>query len=186
MSTQRLIEDSVKHIQDVYTYDVNISKIAVKNIEDLFETVVKINKQYSLSTVSEANKANMEEKRLQELKKSSKISSLSDENYTALLSLDEKQLDELKTFLISTTNKISDEVTIRENRPEDIVLAQGVITTKFTNSRFPKNVKELGMAIEYSQVKPNFFIDYSKTEELKEEAKKAVKPVIIKKDQIIA
>ncbi len=73
ISTQRLIEDSVKHIQDVYTYDVNISKIAVKNIEDLFETVVKINKQYSVSTISEANKANMEEKRLQELKKSSKI-----------------------------------------------------------------------------------------------------------------
>jgi len=185
ISTQRLIEDSVKHIQDVYTYDVNISKIAVKNIEDLFETVVKINKQYSVSTISEANKANMEEKRLQELKKSSKISNLSDENYTALLSLDENQLDELKTFLISTTNKISDEVTIRENRPEDIVLAQGVITTKFNNSRFPKNVKELGMAIEYSQVKPNYFIDYNKTEELKEEAKKAVKPVIIKKDQII-
>ena len=66
-----------------------------------------------------------------------------------------------------------------------MVLAQRVITTKFNNSTFPKDVIELGMAIGNAQIKPNFFIDYEKTDALKEEAKKAVKPVIIKKDQII-
>ncbi|GAA0122194.1 MAG: HDIG domain-containing protein [Clostridium argentinense] len=184
VSTDRLIEEAIKHVQDVYTYDVNASKTATKNIEGLFEEVAKVNSKYPQNKTSDNSKDNME-KKIDDLKDSLKNSNLSDENYMTLLSLNEKELDELKAFLINTINKVFDETTIYENKPQGVVLAQRVITTKFNNSTFPKDVIELGMAIGNAQIKPNFFIDYEKTDALKEEAKKAVKPVIIKKDQII-
>lgn len=180
MATDKAIEDAVKHVQDVYDFDGEVSKTTTNNINQLFEEVKKLNKQYANS-----NGDDIAQKKIQEIKKTCKISNLSDENYLTLISLNEKELDELRSFLVSTMDKLYDETNIHENKPQDIVLAQGMITTLFNNSRFSKNVKDLGMAIGYSQVKPNRYINYEKTEQLKEEAKKSVKPVIIKKDQLI-
>lgn len=180
-ATEQAKDEAIKHIADVYSYNSEVSVTAIKTIEEFFNTVISINKKYENSTSQEEEK----QKNIEELKKSSKIANLSDEAYNTLAVSDVKDLEELKTFMLNSMEKLFDEVEIHEDKPEEIVLAQGIITTLFNNSRFSKNLKDVGMAVGYSQVKPSFFVDYEKTQKQKDEAKKAVKPVIIKKDQII-
>lgn len=181
-ATEQARQEAVKHITDVYSYNGEVSVSAVKTIEEFFDTVIAINKKYETQSEKDGE---VQKKKIDELKKQSKIANLSDETYETLVATDTKELEELKTFMINTIQKLFDEVKIREDTPQDLVLAQGMITTLLNNSRFSKNLKDVGMAIGYSQVKPNWFVDYEKTQEQKEQAEKAVKPVVIKKDQII-
>ena len=78
-----------------------------------------------------------------------------------------------------------DLTTINENKPEEIIMAKGIIATAFNNSNFSKDTREIGRAIANVEVRPNSIYDKEETELLREEARKSVKPVMIKKDQII-
>ncbi|MEG0772395.1 HDIG domain-containing metalloprotein [Clostridium sp.] len=187
ITTQKSIEEALRHVQDMYSYDGNVKKNALQSIESLFQIVIKVNKETVQIATQEQEKTS-EELQIEKVKKvmeQSPISNLSVENYNILVNLDDKQLDELSKFILDSVNEFFDTTVIYENKPQDIVLAQGVITATFNNSSFSKNIKDLGMAIGYTQVKPNYFIDHKKTEELRQEVTKNVKPVIIKKDQTI-
>lgn len=187
ITTQKNIEQALKHVQDMYSYDANVKKNAIQNIEGLFNTVKKVNKEIQPNTTNgeEGSSEKLQEERSKSLREQSPIGNLSLENYNILVSLDDKQLDSLSKFLTETIGKLFDTTVIYENKPQDMAVAQGVITTTFNNSAYSKSIKDLGMAIGYTQVKPNYFIDHEKTEELRQEASKGVKPVIIKKDQTI-
>lgn len=182
LATESEKEEAIKHVPDVYSYNGEVSQNAIKNIEEFFKDAIEVTGKYE--NVS-AQDTKAEERKIGELKKVLKISNLSEENYQAIAKATVKELEELRSFTTNTMTKLFDEMKIHEDKPQDIVLAQGMITTIFNNSRFSKNLKDIGMNVGYSQVKPNYFIDYDKTQEQKEEAKKKVKPVIIKKDQII-
>lgn len=186
ITTQKNIEQALRHVQDMYSYDANVKKIAIKNIEGLFDTVKKVNKEVLPSiNQQEGSPEKLQEEKSKALREQSPIGNLSLENYTILVSLEDKDLDSLKKFLVDTMGKFFDSTAIYENKPQDIAVAQGTITTTFNNSTYSKSIKDLGMAIGYTQVKPNYFIDHEKTEQLRQEASKDVKPVIIKKDQNI-
>lgn len=187
ITTQKNIEEALKHVQEMYSYDANVKKSAVQNIQGLFDTVKKINKEVipSVTEQVQSSPEKLLEEKIKRVKEQAPINNLSIENYSALVSLNENQLEELNRFLIENINKLFETTQIYENKSQDIVLAQGVITTLFNNTSYSRNIKELGMAIGYTQVKPNYFIDHAKTEELRQEATKNVKPVIIKKDQNI-
>jgi cyclic-di-AMP phosphodiesterase PgpH len=187
ITTQKNIEQSLKHVQDMYSYDPNVKKNAIQSIEALFQLTKQVDKEVNLinSQNQEDSLEKIQEEKVKKIIEQSPISNLSVENYNILVSLNEKQLNDLSKFIIDSMNNIFDTTVIYENKPQDIVLAQGVVTTTFNNSSFSKNIKDLGMAIGYTQIKPNYFIDHEKTEELRQEATKSVKPVIIKKDQTI-
>jgi putative nucleotidyltransferase with HDIG domain len=187
ITTQKNIDQALKHVQDMYSYNPAIKKTSVQNIQGLFDVVKKINKEVVPSVVGgeSTSPEKLQEEKLKRLKEQSPIGNLSVENYNIILTMNDNQLEELNKFLIETINKLFDNTIIYENKPQDVVLAQGVITTAFNNSSYSKAIKDLGAAIGYTQVKPNYFIDHEKTEQLRQDVIKNITPVIIKKDQII-
>lgn len=193
VATQRSIEEELKHVQETYTYDANIRKGALENINKLFELVKKINSEnppYNPSSEDDNEKIKSEQEKingikLKKLKEESVIKNLSTENYVLLLSLNDTQLNSLNEEIVDCMNNLYDTTPIYENKPQDIVSAQGYITAVFNNTSYAKNVKDLAMAIGYSQTKATYFVDHEKTEEARQNITKNVKPVIYKKDQTI-
>lgn len=193
VATQKSIEEELKHVQETYTYDANIRKGALENINKLFELVKKINSEnppYNPSSEDDNEKIKSEQEKingikLKKLKEESVIKNLSTENYVLLLSLNDTQLNSLNEEIVECMNNLYDTTPIYENKPQDIVSAQGYITAVFNNTSYAKNVKDLAMAIGYSQTKATYFVDHEKTEEARQNITKNVIPVIYKKDQTI-
>ncbi len=193
VATQKSIEEELKHVQETYTYDANIRKGALDNINKLFELVKKINSEnppYNPSSEDDNEKIKSEQEKingikLKKLKEESVIKNLSTENYGLLLSLNETGLNSLNEEIVDCMNNLYDTTPIYENKPQDIVSAQGYITAFFNNTSYAKNVKDLAMAIGYSQTKATYFVDHEKTEEARQNITKNVTPVIYKKDQTI-
>lgn len=193
VATQKSIEEELKHVQETYTYDANIRKGALDNINKLFELVKKINSEnppYNPSSEDDNEKIKSEQEKingikLKKLKEESVIKNLSTENYGLLLSLNDTGLNSLNEEIVECMNNLYDTTPIYENKPQDIVSAQGYITAFFNNTSYAKNVKDLAMAIGYSQTKATYFVDHEKTEEARQNITKNVTPVIYKKDQTI-
>ncbi len=99
VATQKSIEEELKHVQETYTYDANIRKGALDNINKLFELVKKINSEnppYNPSSEDDNEKIKSEQEKingikLKKLKEESVIKNLSTENYRLLLSLNETE-----------------------------------------------------------------------------------------------
>ncbi|WP_346867932.1 MULTISPECIES: HDIG domain-containing metalloprotein [unclassified Clostridium] len=193
VATQKSIEEELKHVQETYTYDANIRKGALDNINKLFELVKKINSEnppYNPSSEDDDEKIKSEQDKingikLKKLKEESVIKNLSTENYGLLLSLNDTGLNSLNEEIVECMNNLYDTTPIYENKPQDIVSAQGYITAFFNNTSYAKNIKDLAMAIGYSQTKATYFVDHEKTEEARQNITKNVTPVIYKKDQTI-
>lgn len=177
--------DRIRAIKEVKrkTIKVPVNEKAIENIDKLFSTVHKLN----AATNNEHSTRNLalEKEKITLLKKNNPISDFTYENYQFLINLELKEANELEKFIKSTMTTLYDLTTINENKPEEIVMAKGIITTAFNNSNFSKNIREIGMAIANVEVYPNTIYDKAGTDVLIKEAGKNVKPVIIKKDQII-
>ncbi|MBU3073026.1 HD family phosphohydrolase [Clostridium estertheticum] len=172
------------------TIKVPVNEKAIENIDKLFSTVSKlnaadVNKAGSVNNEDLDGKAALEKEKITSLKKSNPISNFTYENYQFLINLELKQANELEKFIKKTMTTINDITTINENKPEEITMAKGMIATTFINSNFPKNIREIGIAIANVEVRPNTIYDKASTDVAIKEAEKNVKPVIIKKDQII-
>ncbi|MCB2354266.1 HD family phosphohydrolase [Clostridium estertheticum] len=172
------------------TIKVPVNEKAIENIDKLFSTVSKlnaadVNKVGSVNNEDLDGKAALEKEKITSLKKSNPISNFTYENYQFLINLELKQANELEKFIEKTMTTINDITTINENKPEEITMAKGMIATTFINSNFPKNIREIGIAIANVEVRPNTIYDKASTDVAIKEAEKNVKPVIIKKDQII-
>ncbi|MCB2306598.1 HD family phosphohydrolase [Clostridium estertheticum] len=172
------------------TIKVPVNEKAIENIDKLFSTVSKLNaadanKAGSVNNEDLAGKAALEKEKITSLKKSNPISNFTYENYQFLINLELKQATELEKFIEKTMTTINDITTINENKPEEIIMAKGMIATTFINSNFPKNIREIGIAIANVEVRPNTIYDKASTDAAIKEAEKNIKPVIIKKDQII-
>ena len=169
------------------TTKVPVTAKAVENIGGLFSAVLEINANNLNPNINatKAEKLLLEKEKIALLKKSNSIENFTYENYQILINLDEKKATELEKFLKDTMSTLYESLTINENKPEEIILAKGMIATLFNNSNFPKDIRTIGMAIANVEVLPNSIYDKEKTDILVDEARKSVKPVMIKKDQII-
>jgi len=172
------------------TIKVPVNGKAIENLRKLFSVVNTLNT--TGTSESSTNKiGNPPEKLLSEnekiasLKEKNPITDFTYENYQFLLKLDKKKAIELEEFLEKTITTLNESMEIDENKPQEIILAKGMIATLFTNSDFPKDIRTIGMPIANVEIRPNSTYDKEKTDLLIEEARKSVKPVMIKKDQII-
>ena len=172
------------------TIKVPVNEKAMENIGKLFSEV----RQLNISDADKTSTNNTEDSPVKQLSEKEKIALLKErnpipdftyENYQILVKLELKEIDELERFLKKNITTLYDLTTINENKPEEIIMAQGIIATAFNNSNFSKDIREIGMFIANVEVGPNTIYDKEKTELLIEEARKSVKPVMIKKDQII-
>lgn len=159
-------------VGEQYNKNLEIKKDTLEEINNLFFQVTK-----SLETELDQNV------KIEALKKQFNMN-LSEEDIKTLVSLNKEQLALLKKNVIDIMDKVLD-YDIREDSEEDIKKAQDAIDVKFNAAKLPKTLRELGKSIGYSQIKPNFFYDEEKTNQLKAEARKMVQPIMIKKDQIV-
>ena len=164
------------------TIKILVNEKAVQNIGNLFLKVGQLN---TTSNSNPSTKTLLEKEKIDSLKSKNSISNFTYEKYQTLINLDRSDANELERFLKGTMTTFYDLTTINENKPEEIVMAQGIIATAFNNSNFPKDIREIGMSIANAEVYPNTIYDKKGTEVLIEEARNSVKPVMIKKDQII-
>ncbi|MBE6042873.1 MAG: HDIG domain-containing protein [Clostridium thermopalmarium] len=155
-----------------YNKNLEIKKETLEQIDSLFFRANKLLE----SALDESHK-------IQDIRENTQIN-LSEEEIKILVSLDDKQLKSLQENLKVIMNKVLD-MDIREDNEEDIKKAQDAIAVKFNSSKLSRNLRDLGIRIGILMVKPNFFYDEEKTNELKAEAKKSVQPIVIKKGQII-
>lgn len=155
-----------------YNKNLEIKKEALEQIDNLFFQVSKLMESQT-----------DEKEKIEELRRETQIN-LSEEEVRSLLNLDRAQGKVLYDTLISIMNNVLD-LDIREDNQEDIKKAQDTIAVNFNSSKLSRVLRDLGIRIGTLEIKPNFFYDEEKTDELKEEAKKSVEPVLVKKGQII-
>lgn len=192
IATQKIIEEQLNHVVDIYTYDSNIKKEAMDTIDKLFQLVNTINTELTIQVDpkddNEAIKAkedNLKAEKLKKLKAESPIKSLSDENYNTLISLTATQLTKLKEDILNCMDTLYDTVTINDGNTGNLVTAQWQVTDYMNKLSYTEAVKELAIAIGHSQTKASSFLDKEKTEEARQNVIKSVSPVIYKKDQTI-
>jgi putative nucleotidyltransferase with HDIG domain len=182
VATEGNRNNAVEHVGKK-TIKVPVNEKAIADIGKLFIAVRNLN---TSDTSGESTKKELTEKeKIALLKKENLIVDFTYEKYQILVNLELKQVDDLEIFIKDTLTTLYELATINENKPDEIILAQGIIATSFNNSNFPKNTREIGMSIANVEVFPNTIYDKKTTDALIEEAKKSVKPVMIKKDQII-
>ncbi|MFT8313373.1 MAG: HD family phosphohydrolase [Clostridium sp.] len=110
---------------------------------------------------------------------------LSDIEINNLISMGKDDFNSLQALIIKNIKGIYSN-DIRESNSDDVKKAQDYINLQFSNSKFNKDIIDLGTIISNSYIKPNLFLDEDKTQEMRDSAERKVSPVIIKKDQIIA
>jgi putative nucleotidyltransferase with HDIG domain len=182
--------DKAVQIVGKKTIKIPVKETAVENIGKIFLVVRQLNasdtsKSPANNKEASSGKPLSEKEKITLLKERNPIPNFTTENYEVLVRLDLKEADELEEFLKDNMKKLYDLTTINENKPEEITIAQGIIATAFNNSDFSKATRDIGRAIANVEVRPNSIYDKEGTEALIEEARKGVKPVMIKKDQII-
>ncbi len=194
IATQKKIEEELNHLQDVYTYNSDVKKTAIENIDKLFQVVIDINANTTITPsspsnpdedTSEIDAAKLKAEKLKKLKEQSPIDNMSLENYEILLSLNSTQLASVHKDLINCMDNIYNNISMYEGRSEDIYTAQSEITRIFNVTSYSKDIKDLATSIGHTQTKASFFIDHVKTEEARQNVIKGVSPVIYKKDQTI-
>ncbi|BDR67802.1 hydrolase [Clostridium tetani] len=177
IATKARVKQAIESVPLQYNKKPEVKNNVLEDLDKLFNkipSVVDVN-------ISEKDKIN-------KLREGNNIK-LSDEDYMEFLKLDKDNLDKLKVVLVKTISDLYDGVNISDgsvgDNSDDIKKAREFITEKINDSTLnKKSLKNLATTMAYSQIKPNFFYDEEKTEELREEAKKRA-PVIIKKGQII-
>ncbi len=172
LNTEEKQKQKIQSVPLQYNKNLEIRKEALEQIENLFFQANKLIER-------DLN----EKEKIEELRKEAEIS-LSEEEIKSLLTLDKAQLKVLHENLINIMNSVLD-LDIREDNPEDIRKAQDAITVNFNSSKLSKVLRDLGIRIGILEIKPNFFYDQEKTNELKSEAKRSVDPITIKKGQIV-
>ncbi|KHO38369.1 HD family phosphohydrolase [Clostridium tetani] len=177
IATKARVKQAIESVPLQYNKKPEVKNNVLEDLDKLFNkipSVVDVN-------ISEKDKIN-------KLREGNNIK-LSDEDYMEFLKLDKDNLNKLKVVLVKTISDLYDGVNISDgsvgDNSDDIKKAREFITEKINDSTLnKKSLKNLATTMAYSQIKPNFFYDEEKTEELREETKKRA-PVIIKKGQII-
>ncbi|EKX79259.1 membrane protein containing HD superfamily hydrolase domain [Clostridium botulinum CFSAN001628] len=106
-----------------------------------------------------------------------------------ILNLDKSELKSMQDVLIKVISDVYENVNIsddsQKDNAQDIKKAQEYVYSKIKMSKITNPLRQLAINIAYSEIKPNFYYDKEKTEELKKETLKNTPPVMIKKDQTI-
>ncbi|WP_186430815.1 HD family phosphohydrolase [Clostridium sp. BSD9I1] len=176
-ATKTKIQQALQAVPLQYNKNPEVKTQVLNDINEL------LNNAYTLKDSAYEN-----DEKVNNLKTTSKIT-LEEEDYLSLISLNKDEIKVIQGFLAGVMSELYDNVNISDNKQksnqEDIKKAQEFINIKVNSSTLPKKVmKNLVISIAYKQIKPNFFYNEEKTEELREEIRKK-SPIVIKKDQTI-
>ena len=180
-ATKAKENEIIASVEKAYSLKSEVKVDADKNVITFFTKLINL-KSDSLT----------EKEKIDVLKKIEAFK-LSDANYKTLLSLSNEKSTELQWVLKSALDKVY-ENNIGEDESKDgesikntmtIQEAKAVADEVIEASEPDENIQNILKDMAYSQIKPNFIFDKSKTDEkITEELKKATK-VYIKKNQIV-
>ncbi|MDQ0150119.1 HD family phosphohydrolase [Eubacterium multiforme] len=172
LATQERIKEATDKIDKPYTLKGEVENEAEKNVDDV------LNKVINLNTTVEDNK-----EKLKDLMKLNNPN-LNEGDYKQLLTLSQNSLNDIK-FEVNGIIKEVYQNNIEDGNEKSIKKATTLAEKRINDINTSFNTKKVLKKLVIPELKPNFFYDKEKTEELIKEVQRNVPKVIIKKNQTI-
>lgn len=172
MTTDALTDDAVNSVQNQYRQEIEVRRGALKETNDFFNGIIN------------ARNPIMETTEIAEMLANRGTYGISVDGYLALLSIDNSDLRYALNTINNSINKIY-ETPLEEDDESKISRSKNELADIVDSFSFNDTAKETIKQFTSTLVRPNYFFDVEATEALKEEAKKSITPVIIKKNQTI-
>ncbi len=177
VSTKARLQQALEAVPIQYTKRTEIKTEILNEVNSFFSQVDSLK-----------DKRIDEKQKVQQLDQNGKIN-ISERELSQILNLDKAELKSLQDVLIKVISDVYENVNIsddsQKDNAQDIKKAQEYVYSKIKISKIANPLRQLAINIAYSEIKPNFYYDKEKTEELKKETLKNTPPVMIKKDQTI-
>ncbi|EJP6472873.1 HDIG domain-containing protein [Clostridium botulinum] len=177
VSTKARLQQALESVPIQYTKRTEVKTEILNDINSFFSQVDSLK-----------DKKIDEKQKIQQIDQNGKIN-ISERELIQILNLDKTELKSMQDVLIKVISDAYENVNISEDsqkdNAQDIKKAQEYVYSKIKMSKITNPLRQLTLNIAYSEIKPNFYYDKEKTEELKKETLKNTPPVMIKKDQII-
>jgi len=177
VSTKARLQQALEAVPIQYTKRTEIKTEILNEVNSFFSQVDSLK-----------DKRIDEKQKVQQLDQNGKIN-ISERELSQILNLDKVELKSLQDVLIKVISDVYENVNIsddsQKDNAQDIKKAQEYVYSKIKISKIANPLRQLAINIAYSEIKPNFYYDKEKTEELKKETLKNTPPVMIKKDQTI-
>lgn len=177
VSTKARLQQALESVPIQYTKRTEVKAEILNEINSFFSQVNSLK-----------DKRIDEKQKVQQLDQNGKIN-ISERELSQILNLDKSELKSMQDVLIKVISDVYENVNIsddsQKDNAQDIKKAQEYVYSKIKMSKITNPLRQLAINITYSEIKPNFYYDKEKTEELKKETLKNTPPVMIKKDQTI-
>ncbi|WP_434296395.1 HD family phosphohydrolase [Clostridium sporogenes] len=177
ISTKARLQQALEAVPIQYTKRTEVKTETLNEVNSFFSQVDSIK-----------DKRIDEKQKVQQLDQNGKIN-ISERELSQILNLDKAEIKSLQDVLIKVISDVYENVNIsddsQKDNAQDIKKAQEYVYSKIKMSKITNSLRQLAINIAYSEIKPNFYYDKEKTEELKKETLKNTPPVMIKKDQTI-
>ncbi|SFC62894.1 hypothetical protein SAMN05421842_106106 [Clostridium uliginosum] len=171
-ATKEKENEAIEKVDKQYTAKNEVRIQAEENIKGLFDKLLNLN----ATTMSEIDK-------ITELRKISEFN-LTETEYKELINTPKENLIELEWQVVNIIDRVYSK-NIEENNKDNINAAKETVVQEIKDLNINNALIDILKYVSQSQIKPNFFYDTQKTEEMIKEAQKNVSKVIIKKNQII-
>ncbi|MFV3011758.1 HD family phosphohydrolase [Clostridium botulinum] len=177
VSTKARLQQALESVPIQYTKRTEVKTEILNEMNSFFSQVNSLK-----------DKRIDEKQKVQQLDQNGKIN-ISERELSQILNLDKSELKSMQDVLIKVISDVYENVNIsddsQKDNAQDIKKAQEYVYSKIKMSKITNPLRQLAINIAYSEIKPNFYYDKEKTEELKKETLKNTPPVMIKKDQTI-
>lgn len=177
VSTKARLQQALEAVPIQYTKRTEVKTEILNEVNSFFSQVDSLK-----------DKRIDEKQKVQQLDQNGKIN-ISERELSQILNLDKAELKSLQDVLIKVISDVYENVNIsddsQKDNAQDIKKAQEYVYSKIKMSKITNPLRQLAINIAYLEIKPNFYYDKEKTEELKKETLKNTPPVMIKKDQTI-
>ena len=172
VSTKARLQQALEAVPIQYTKRTEVKTEILNEVNSFFSQVDSLKDKRIVQQLDQNGKINISERELSQI-----------------LNLDKAELKSLQDVLIKVISDVYENVNIsddsQKDNAQDIKKAQEYVYSKIKMSKITNSLRQLAINIAYSEIKPNFYYDKEKTEELKKETLKNTPPVMIKKDQTI-
>ena len=170
-STEKLREEAAEEVSSVYRTDTDVFNEVKNDIDAFFDELYAVKDDEDL-TVEQQIEA-MEDNHL----------GITDVHLQVLLEASTDRLSNVENYLYETiAQRMNDGIKVAELQEE-----KSEIRVFFASlTELDEQLRESAVAIINATIRPNQFMDVEATEQLRQEAKEAVSPVVIRRGDVLA
>ncbi|HHY21426.1 MAG TPA: HD family phosphohydrolase [Bacilli bacterium] len=183
-ATEQKRQEAVEAISPVFVQKKEYAQHQVEKANDIFDLIAQVNHENEQASEGTGAIKQTEAEKLayvKEVLSSGTSNHLSDETLLSLLQASNEQLQIAK----ETTANVVYEVMTKRISLSDLEAAKESIAEKITISTVSNRLKNAMIEIARFTIIPNFIYDDKATERLRQEAREAIEPVIIREGQLL-